>query len=88
MCLLGGGDSGMFESRVPVSQSAKTQKQRLYYLMAAHGVVTLLLLIGNPLVGIMEMFGILILWCATSQMNFCIVLMYMFLCFIGFINML
>ncbi|CDW72505.1 UNKNOWN [Stylonychia lemnae] len=78
MCLfpMGGGGFNM-QPVVPPTQKGLVHKQRLYIVMIVHLVLSIFYMFFNIMGGIFELFSVAILWCASAQMNYCQLIIYM-----------
>ena len=87
MCLFpfGGGGFNM-QPVVPPTQEGLKHKSRLYIVMFAHLILAIFMLFISGMSGLHELINVVILWCATSQMHFCYLIMYMLMCMISFVQ--
>lgn len=79
MCLFPGVGLNM-QPMVPPTLAANQHKAKLYFVMLAHIILSIMYLFVNPFGGLSELITVLILWCAASQMNFCLLLFYIIMC--------
>ena len=76
----GGGDCCNMQPICPPTQAALKHKQKLQYLMIAHLILALTLFFVTFSAGLQDLILVLILWCASSQMHFCHLIVYMLFC--------
>lgn len=84
MCLFPGGGFNMQPIVPPTAEGVK-HKQRLYIVMIAHVLLSIMMMFLSIVTGIYELLGVLILWCAATQMHFCQLIIYIILCCNNFI---
>jgi len=73
------------EPVVPPTGPALEHKKRLYILMAVHAVLSIMIMFFISFMnGLTELISVLILWCATAQMHFCMLIFYMLMCLVSF----
>lgn len=89
MCLfpLGGG-GGCFNMQpvVPPSQAALKHKQILTVVMIVHLVLALTFFLLTFSGGLQDLMLVLILFCASRQMHFCHLIIYMMFCMYNWIG--
>ena len=73
---------------VPPTDAAKVHKRYLQGVMIAHILLSVMLMFLSIISGIYELISVAILWCATTQMHFCLLIIYMIICLNNFISYL
>ena len=80
MCLFPGMGGMNMQPVVPPTEAGLKHKQRLYILIIVHLILAITYMFVSITGGLFELITVLILWCATSQMQFCQLIIYMILC--------
>lgn len=86
MCLFPGAGFNMQPVVHNPTEAALKHKGRLYLVLLTHLILSICLMFLSFSAGFFELINVLILWCATSQMHFCYLLIYIVICMMGFVQ--
>lgn len=76
MCLFPFMGGGGMQPVVPPTPKAKTYQGMLYFCLLVHFILSIMLMFVDVFLGFTNLISCMILYCATAQMHFCYLLIY------------
>jgi len=77
---------GSMGPAAPPTRKGKSYQLILYICLLVHVILSIMIMFVGIFQGFFELISALILWCGTKQMQFCLLMFYMILIIISFVQ--